>query len=219
MQKGQALVFILVGVLILAAIAGGAYYLGRQTTPKPQTSNPVVTSSTPQPSPSQYKTTNLTSGFNWEEHFTIKYPPGFLVNDKAAHNTIRIEKAYFSQAYAPGSPSFMYISLIPDDFNGKAGEIYIYSPEETKKLLNMQIGEIDQYQRYKRLADVTVDGFTAKVFEGLAPAQHLKGDIVRELYLHKGDNTYMIGVFITAEDKSMTLETFNQILQSFTFLK
>ena len=59
MQKGSALIFLLVGALVLF-IAGGAFYLGRSTllrqdstgqaTPKP-TPVPVTTSQTPQSSP------------------------------------------------------------------------------------------------------------------------------------------------------------------------
>lgn len=46
MQKGQILIWIIVGSLVIA-LAGGAYYLGRSTSPKPST--PTVTSPTPQP--------------------------------------------------------------------------------------------------------------------------------------------------------------------------
>ena len=52
MQKGQILIFLLVGILVLAA-AGGAFYLGRQTTPTPSPT-PVITSQTPQPVSSQF---------------------------------------------------------------------------------------------------------------------------------------------------------------------
>lgn len=46
MQRGQALIFLLVGIVVLA-IAGGAYYLGRQTPPK-LSPVPIATSQTPQ---------------------------------------------------------------------------------------------------------------------------------------------------------------------------
>lgn len=48
MQKGNTLIFLLVGILILAGVAGGAFYLGRQTTPKPSPT-PIIVSQTPQP--------------------------------------------------------------------------------------------------------------------------------------------------------------------------
>lgn len=47
MQKGQALIFILIGILVIAVV-GGAYFLGKQSIIKPSP-NPVVTSQTPQP--------------------------------------------------------------------------------------------------------------------------------------------------------------------------
>lgn len=46
-QKGFAPILILVGIVVLAMAAGGAFYLGRQTSPKP---SPVATSTT-SPSP------------------------------------------------------------------------------------------------------------------------------------------------------------------------
>ncbi|MBI3103621.1 hypothetical protein HYZ05_01650 [Candidatus Daviesbacteria bacterium] len=75
MQKGQALVYILVGVLIIGVVAGGAYYLGRQTTTKP-TPAPVVTSQTPQPtpSPSPDETANWKTYTSNKFSFSIKYP-------------------------------------------------------------------------------------------------------------------------------------------------
>lgn len=55
MQKGQAPILILVGILVIVVLVGGVFYLGRVTTQKPQSQNPVVISSispTPQPTPS-----------------------------------------------------------------------------------------------------------------------------------------------------------------------
>lgn len=46
-EGGQIIIWIIVGALVIA-IAGGAYYLGRSTSPKSST-NPAVTSQTPQP--------------------------------------------------------------------------------------------------------------------------------------------------------------------------
>lgn len=46
MQKGQIQI-ILIGILVIAVLVGGAYYLGRQTLPKPQPAS--VVSRSPQP--------------------------------------------------------------------------------------------------------------------------------------------------------------------------
>ena len=91
MQKGVGVIYILVGVLILAAI-GGAYYLGKSSTPKPST--PVV-SQTPKPTPSSTLDTNPAPtgagetvytesdrSANWKTYtntkygFSFKYPIG-----------------------------------------------------------------------------------------------------------------------------------------------
>lgn len=74
MQKGQIFIFLLIGILIIAA-AGGAYYLGRSTSPKSSPS-PVITSPTPQPSPLD-ETTNWKTYTNDEFKFSFKYHPLF----------------------------------------------------------------------------------------------------------------------------------------------
>ncbi len=51
-QKGIAPLVIILGVLVILGIAGGAYYLSKTQIPKPQPQNPMVTSQTPQPTAS-----------------------------------------------------------------------------------------------------------------------------------------------------------------------
>lgn len=67
MQKGQTQVLILAGIVILIAVAGGIFYLGRITGPKSQT--PVTTSS-PQPSPTPDETvyTESDRSANWKTY-------------------------------------------------------------------------------------------------------------------------------------------------------
>lgn len=61
MQKGFAPILILIGILVIMAVASGAYYFGKSQTPKPQIQNPVVVSPTPQPTivPSSIPATSL----------------------------------------------------------------------------------------------------------------------------------------------------------------
>lgn len=51
-QKGFSLILIILGVLAMLGIAGGAYYFGKSQSVKPETTSspiPVATSQTPQP--------------------------------------------------------------------------------------------------------------------------------------------------------------------------
>lgn len=88
MQKGFGIIFLLIGILVIT-VAGGAFYLGRQTTPKPSP-NPVITSQTPQPTsaltpntPSPAPTTPDQT-VNWKTYtnstykFLIKYPSNWI---------------------------------------------------------------------------------------------------------------------------------------------
>lgn len=75
MQKGFMPILILVGILIITAVAGGAYYLGRLATSKP---SPAPVSQTPQPTLSTVPVTDET--VNWKTYedldlgFSLKYP-------------------------------------------------------------------------------------------------------------------------------------------------
>ncbi|MBI2018289.1 hypothetical protein HYS96_01145 [Candidatus Daviesbacteria bacterium] len=85
MQKGQVQI-ILIGILVLAVVAAGAYYLGRQTTPKPSLA-PVITSQTPQPSPSPTDETANWKTYTFKNpnipyNYVISHPSEALVNEE-----------------------------------------------------------------------------------------------------------------------------------------
>jgi len=83
-QKGFGVIYILVGVLILAVVTGGAYYLGKSTAPKP--SIPVV-SQTPQPTASSQVTPSPTpySITSWKTYtsssYSLKYPANLYIHE------------------------------------------------------------------------------------------------------------------------------------------
>ncbi len=73
MQKGQIFIWTIVGTLVIL-IAGGAYYLGRSTSPKSSTT-PTVISQTPQPiTTSSDETANWETYTNNKYYYSIKYP-------------------------------------------------------------------------------------------------------------------------------------------------
>lgn len=89
-QKGQTQILILAGIIILLAITGGIFYLGRITTPKPQPQNMVISS--PQLSPTPDETANWKTYTNSTYGYSFKYPQNFLSSElkdvlPVIHNT------------------------------------------------------------------------------------------------------------------------------------
>lgn len=104
MQKGQALILILVAILIIAALAVGAYYLGRLNN-KPQSQNPVVTSQTPQPIPSP-SVTPMVSNFN----LIFRYGVG-------AKNELDTFKGIYTKDLITDAPISTQLILSPEELN------------------------------------------------------------------------------------------------------
>lgn len=87
MQKGFAPILILVGILVIIGIAGGAYYLGKSQNSQPKSQSQVV-SQTPTPSPNANLVPNASAETaNWKTYindtyaFQIKYPEKFNLNE------------------------------------------------------------------------------------------------------------------------------------------
>ena len=72
MQKGLGAIYILVGVLILGLVAGGAYYFGKSSTPK-SSPTPIV-SQTPSPSSTPDETANWKTYTNNNLGYSLKLP-------------------------------------------------------------------------------------------------------------------------------------------------
>lgn len=99
-QKGFSVIYILVGILIIAGIAGGAYYFGKSQSNKPtaitQSPTPVITFQTPQLTPSPVDETA-----NWktytEGNYSVKYPLNYQVKEQKQDGWV--------QFYMPKTPS------------------------------------------------------------------------------------------------------------------
>ena len=125
-QKGQALIFLLVGILIIAAL-GGAYYLGRQTTPKVTSSiQPTLNPADASPAPTGAGVSGAPNGAaetaNWETYtntkysFEFKYPPTWSV----------------IESKAPINPYLAFIELGPTDSIQSGGMIAITVRNQTE---------------------------------------------------------------------------------------
>ncbi|RJQ24443.1 hypothetical protein C4577_07730, partial [Candidatus Parcubacteria bacterium] len=79
-QRGFVPALILVGVLIIAGLAGGSYYFGVLKNTKPQPQNPILASAIPFSSPSDETANPDLTGANWKTYtnelnkISFKYP-------------------------------------------------------------------------------------------------------------------------------------------------
>ena len=86
MQKGFAPILILVGILVIVAVAGGAYFLGKQTTihqfSLTSDASPAPTGAGNNPVPNGTgETANWKTYTNSEYKFSFRYPYSFYVKD------------------------------------------------------------------------------------------------------------------------------------------
>jgi hypothetical protein len=125
-------------------------------------------------------------------------------------------------------PNFVYVSVIPGDFQGGAGEIYNYDPVATEILLNMQVGESKSVHpdpnmapgfTYTRLPDTTFGNQTAQTYENTQPWEFPAGAKEIRYYLQANGCTYMFGGYFpsldSGEPRTMSQELFDEIIATF----
>lgn len=163
MQKGSTLIFLLIGILV---IAGGAFYLGRSSTPKPPPT-PVATSQTPQPTPPPSTTSDET--VNWKIYkndqykIEFKYPNNLKIVDilmdgkKVSNN----ETVDFLGEKSKGSDSlYLQVMIYPQDKQVKLNEWlndWVIQLHPDNREYSIVRGEILPYKKY------SLEGY---VFEG-----------------------------------------------------
>jgi len=126
-------------------------------------------------------------------------------------------------------PNFVYISVIPDDFQPGADEIiYNYDPVETRTLLSLQVGEgkslredpiLTDWFRYTRLPDRSFVDQTAQTYENTQPWEFPLGTKEIRYYLKANGCTYLIGGYLSTVGSgqvgAIDQELFEQIIDSF----
>ncbi len=102
MQKGFAPIFILVGILVLTVVAGGAYYFGKSQAPKSQNPLPIVTSIA-SPSATPDETANWKTYTSEDTTFSFKYPSDWIYETKKT--TLEVKgKKYNATSVLAGRP-------------------------------------------------------------------------------------------------------------------
>jgi hypothetical protein len=126
-------------------------------------------------------------------------------------------------------PNFIYISVIPDDFQSGGDEIiYNYNPAETQTLLNIQVGEsrslrddpnIAPWFTYTRLPDTSLGNQAAQTYENTQPWEFPLGTREIRYYLKANGCTYLVGGYMatvgSGQPGAIDEELFDQIISSF----
>lgn len=157
MQRGFTPVIILVGILVITVIVGGAYYFGKSKSVKPEavsSPNPVVASQTPQPtaisqtiSSSSSTTTDETA--NWKTHidqennFYFKYPSNWLMKSGNLPNSTPVFQKPNTQyddsgRLAEGSFVFAYFVNTDKTLNQLEVEKRAYQPDKNSDAPTVQ---------------------------------------------------------------------------------
>ena len=213
-------------LVILSLFLGGVAGCAQVETP--------VTLATPTllstPSPAAPAEATLPSG--WDTYvsqgqcgYTISHPADMQLTGQGMYSGILSTSA--SESDAP-FPNFVYISVIPNGFQGEAGEIYNHDPLATETLLNMQVGESKplhdnlnaaQGFTYTRLPDVTISDQSAQTYENIQPWEFPTGTKEIRYYLQGNGCTYLVGGYMDTlgSDQTgvMNEELFDQIISTF----
>lgn len=199
-EGGQTQVLILAGIVLTIALAGGIFYLGRVTAPKPQN---VTTS--PQPSPTLSQTSSPDPTANWKtyttEEFSIKYPPSY------AYQMVEL--------VAPKD----YPDIKSVRFDTSSGTIYVTT---TKNYLNLttdnalgngpQLSYISDYLKGKDIKKFKVDGADAVMVDEVSAGQ---AGSTSDLIIIRGNTLIQITL---SEVNPTDLSNLQKILSTFKFL-
>ncbi len=126
-QKGFTPIIILVGILVIVAIAGGAYYFAKSQSVKPETTsfpNSVQTTQSPQSTsvsqststPSADETANWKSYTDQTYNYSFKYPPQYI-------------KPYGNLEIPQKPRNVIALEILPYNSSDSQNEIY-YSYED-----------------------------------------------------------------------------------------
>lgn len=141
-QKGFALIFILIGVLLLALVGGGAFYFSRLSDIKSQPQNYVITSQTLQPTvvPSEQNQSQIPPFFNivssqdatnWKIYkndywkFQFKYPPTWSFINYRSDNDTKFQLINFDYEANLPQTQEEALSMVPIKVPGRDEEFSI----------------------------------------------------------------------------------------------
>jgi hypothetical protein len=179
-------------------------------------------------------TPTLASG--WERHFGSADAGGcgYVIDHPAGMEGVSLDTHSWTVSPTAAEsggpvPNFIYVSVIPDDFQNDGSEIiYNYDPVETRTLLDMQVGEgrslrddpnLASWYTYTRLPDTALGGDTAQAYENEQPWEFPLGTKEIRYYVQGNGCTYLIGGYMatvgSGQPGSIDQGLFEEIIATF----
>ncbi len=204
-QKGFAPVIILVGLLIIFAVAGGVYYLGRSSSSKPVT-NSVVTyqvsptlQATVSASPSETANWKIFTSENYG--YSFKYPTNFWISSVTTGKKVTAETFVTTISDAP-PPANTVAMMSITDVGQKPGE-------DLNSLVGGYMGNRTGYL-IKQSKNVMINNYSAIYLETVASNKLF--DII--FIETDPSNVVIIDIY---KMKNSLQPVINQILSTFKF--
>lgn len=215
---------------LLVVVAAGC--APATTQPVEPTTTPPVEATEPVDPATAPPATEVTLPSGWESYigqgqcgYTIGHPADM---EGTSQNTYSLTLSQAATEPSGPFPNFIYVSVIPTDFQGGAGEIYNYDPAETQTLLSLQPGESKSLREdpalapsftYTRLPDTTLNHQAAQAYENNQPWEFPAGTKEIRYYLQGNGCTYLIGGYISTDDSgaagAIRRELFDEIVATF----
>ena len=227
---GQLAVRLVILTLFFGGVAGcgtvATQPVDPTTTAPPAVATQLVNPTTAPPAVEA----TLPSG--WEA-YTSQGPCGYTISHPADMEGSSQATNSWSLSVASTEPvglisNFIYVSVIPAEFQGGPGEIYNYDPVDTQTLLGMQVGESKSLREdlniasgftYTRLPDTTLSNQAAQTYENTQPWEFPAGTKEIRYYLQANGCTYLIGGYMSTvgsgEPGALSQERFDEIMATF----
>jgi hypothetical protein len=215
--------------ILLVAVAGCAPQSTQSAEPSAVPPAPTLPSI-----PSPTAPVAATSPSGWETYanqgqcsYTISHPSNM---DSTSQGTYSWNLSVSASEPVGLVTNFIYISVIPDDFQGgEDGSIYNYHPAETQSLLNTPVGEsrslrdfdpnLAPWFTYTRLPDTTLSNQAAQTYENSQPWEFPSGTKEIRHYLKANGCTYLIGGYMatvgSGQPGAIDQALFDQIVATF----
>lgn len=212
-QKGFSVLFIILGFVFIIGVAGGAYFLGKESSPKPSPTS-VVTFPTSQhtvttsPSDINPEPTGAGETANWKMYvsenygYSFKYPFNFWISSVTTSKKVTSDTSITTISDAPPPPTNTMATMSITDFGQKPGEslntlVNRYMEDRTEHLI-------------KRSKNITVNNHAALYLE--TDVSNKRYDLI---FIETGNSNVII-ITLHAVDNSLQ-PSINKMLSTFIF--